>query len=485
MEQDGLLRRIASEEALWSAWDEVRLARGAPGTDGVGVREFTREAPDHLRRLSREIRARRYRPRPLRRVWVRKRGKEDEFRPLAIPAVRDRVAAGAAHAVLEHLFEPRFHDSSFGFRRSRGTLAALRRLLRLRDEGMRWVARADVDEFFDRIDQRQLFARLEPVLPWEVRRLLVLWTRTWIWDGDDRFRVVRGVPQGTATSPLLANFYLTPFDEHLEFEGVRAVRYVDDVAAAARTEHEARNAVAAMHAGLAPLGLALNEHRDPVRSWDRGFEFLGFELRGSMVRVAPSKILEFRRHALAVLEAPRAGSMRRRVALLNRMVRGWRAYYRAGVPRAQFRELDAWLEARVREATLRLWAEERPRARDLELAGLESLAVSGRCVFQPPPPPSVEGYAYRVPLEGREEDGEVAVAGPSDTLVMAEGACRVLRADGTGTALAPGLRAVVVADGAVCQASALRRLLERGTALRFVGAVAAELDAGEEVKAGA
>ena len=63
MEQDGLLQRIVPEEALWSAWDEVRLARGAPGTDGVGVREFTREAPDHLRRLSREIRARRCRPR--------------------------------------------------------------------------------------------------------------------------------------------------------------------------------------------------------------------------------------------------------------------------------------------------------------------------------------------------------------------------------------------------------------------------------------
>jgi hypothetical protein len=46
------------------------------------------------------------------RVWVRNRGKDDEFRLLAIPTVCDRVAAGAAHAVLEDLFEPRFHDSS-------------------------------------------------------------------------------------------------------------------------------------------------------------------------------------------------------------------------------------------------------------------------------------------------------------------------------------------------------------------------------------
>jgi len=135
MGKGSLLQRIASEEVLWTAWDEVRLARGAPGVDGVSVKAFARDAAAEIRRLAEEIPERRYRSRPLRRVWMRKHGKEDEFRPLAIPAVRDRVAAGAAHQVLEHVFEPRYHDSSFGFRRGRGTLAALRRLLRLRDEG--------------------------------------------------------------------------------------------------------------------------------------------------------------------------------------------------------------------------------------------------------------------------------------------------------------------------------------------------------------
>jgi retron-type reverse transcriptase len=194
MNQGSLLQRIASEETLWGAWDEVRLARGAPGVDGVSVREFGRGDAARIRALAAEIVARRYRPRPLRRVWVRTRGKEDEFRPLAIPTVRDRVAAGAAHAVLEHLFEPRFHDSSFGFRPGRGTLAALRRVLRLRDQGLRWAARADVDAFFDRIDQRRFFAELSEIVPWDVRRLLLLWTRTWVWDGADHFRQTRGVP---------------------------------------------------------------------------------------------------------------------------------------------------------------------------------------------------------------------------------------------------------------------------------------------------
>jgi retron-type reverse transcriptase len=123
MKIQDLLQRIASEEALWTAWDEVRLARGAPGVDGVSVKAFGRDAAAEIRRLAEEIPARRYRPRALRCVWARKRGKEDEFRPLAIPAVRDRVAAGAAHQVLEHVFEPLCHDSSFRFRRGRAPSA--------------------------------------------------------------------------------------------------------------------------------------------------------------------------------------------------------------------------------------------------------------------------------------------------------------------------------------------------------------------------
>ncbi|HEU0079611.1 MAG TPA: reverse transcriptase domain-containing protein, partial [Longimicrobiaceae bacterium] len=284
-------------------------------------------------------------------------------------------------------------------------------------------------------------------------------------------RIVRGVPQGTPTSPLLANFYLTPFDEHLEFEGVRAVRYVDDIAATARTGHEARNALAAMEAGLRPLGLELNRKADPVRSWEQKFEVLGFELRGSQVRVAPSKILEFRRHALAVLEEPRAGSMRRRIALLNRMVRG-------GAP------TTGW-EFRVSSSAS--WtpgwrsACARPRCacgrRSARTHATWSWPGWSRC---PPPdagsssrprPLRWKGTPTASPLEGADERADVAVAGPGDTLSLEGGVCRVTRPDGTAAPVAADLRAVILADGATCQAAALRHLLERGTALRFVTAV--------------
>jgi RNA-directed DNA polymerase len=463
-----LLEQIASEASLWQAWDEVCSARGAPGVDGVSVRDFAREAAHRIPHLAERLRTHRYRARPLRRVWVPKRGKENEYRPLTIPAVRDRIASRAAHHTLEHVFEPMLHDSSFGYRRGRGTLAALRRVMRLRDLGSRWVARGDIDDFFGSVDQHLLFHELEPHLPSEVRRLLLLWTRAWIHDGAERFRLRQGLPQGTATSPLLANLYLTPFDENLAFEGVEAIRYVDDLVALARTERAARAALDTFAVSLAPLALHLNADSRQVRSFDEGFEFLGFELRGQSLRVAPSKILAFRRHALMVLEHPGGGSMRLRIARLNQMIRGWRAYYRIGIPREQFKELDEWLEGQVRAARLLRWGREQPPARELELAGLESLANSGRRIFQPPPPPSVEGYEYRVPLEGEREYEHVLIVPAAGDLALEADVCYSVGTSGEWAAVDPKIRAVVIADGAVCDAGALRWLLDRGIALRFV-----------------
>jgi Reverse transcriptase (RNA-dependent DNA polymerase)/Group II intron, maturase-specific domain len=321
-------------------------------------------------------------------------------------------------------------------------------------------------------------------LPWGVRRLLVLWTRATVHDGADRYRLTRGVPQGTATSPPLANLYLTPFDRELAEEGVAIVRYADDLAAFASTEAGARAALTRMRSVLTAIGLDLNPAADPVRHFDQGFEFLGFEFRGNAVHIAPSKVAEFRRHATAVLSAPGAGSMGRRIALLNRMVRGWRAYYRAGVPRQQLAELDAWLEDRVRTARLALWARERPSPHDLELAGLESLSGSGRRVFQPPPPPTLEGYAYRVPLRGADTAGDVAALKAGESLHADSHAGVIVRADGSRQGLPLGLRALVVADGAVCHSAALRRLLESGTALRFVERVSSAEHAASDTAAG-
>jgi hypothetical protein len=76
-------------------------------------------------RLPGELRGRRYRPVPARRVLMPKPG-GDEIRPLSIPAVRDRIVRAALKILLELVFEADFLPCSFGFRTAVPACVALR-----------------------------------------------------------------------------------------------------------------------------------------------------------------------------------------------------------------------------------------------------------------------------------------------------------------------------------------------------------------------
>lgn len=418
-----LIDKVYLPRNLQAAWERVKANGGAAGIDGMTVKQFARNAEQWLAQLSADLRAKTYRPQPVRRVYIPKSGNKGggkgSKRPLGIPTVRDRVVQQALLQVLEPIFEPKFSARSHGFRPGRGCQTALNVVDRAIACGYGWVVDADVQAFFDSVQHEKLLELLnEEVADGSVLRLIRhILTAGVVEPGTAEVEPTElGTPQGGPLSPLLANIYLHPLDVRMQAAGFGLVRYADDFVVFAKSESEARQALALAQQVLqGELGLSLHPEKTRVVSVDAGFEFLGFHYVGfrdprSGVRcreVRPKSVARFRDairartpriHAQRPLKArhmtyarlvknPRVCAM---LSQVNAFLRGWHWYFKTALPRYNrqrpFDKFDYFVRARVRSAIVDRvgagWWTARLNNRLLASLGLLSLAQLHRTYLQ-------------------------------------------------------------------------------------------------------
>lgn len=160
--------------ALSRAWEHVRANDAEDGHLSASVRRFARNADERIATLHAEFCNGTYRPRPLTSVPIEK--ESGGTRVLHIGAARDRVVERALAAGLAPRLDPLFEPASFGYRAGIGVGDAVRHLCRLRDEGLAWVARTDIDDCFPTIDRDRLMVMLAVCVP---DRRWLLWSRPW------------------------------------------------------------------------------------------------------------------------------------------------------------------------------------------------------------------------------------------------------------------------------------------------------------------
>ena len=92
--QDGTRRfhslydKCFRKDVLYRAWMDVRTNGGAPGVDGVSIKDVEESGVlAFLESIAASLKAKTYRPKALRRVHIPKAGQPGKTRPLGIPTV--------------------------------------------------------------------------------------------------------------------------------------------------------------------------------------------------------------------------------------------------------------------------------------------------------------------------------------------------------------------------------------------------------------
>ena len=332
-----LIEWILKDENLKAAIKAVKGNKGAAGIDKMPVEELDGYFAEHGDEIKAQIRAKQYKPQPVRRVYIPKaNGKQ---RPLGIPTVVDRVIQQATAQVLSLGYERYFSENSYGFRPGRDCHGAIAKALEYLNAGNEWVIDLDIEKYFDTVNHDKLVSILrEHINDAPTLHLIRSFLKAGVMEDGLTSPTTEGVPQGGPLSPILSNVYLDKLDKELEARGLHFVRY------ATKTKVVR-----------------------PTKSNFLGFTFWkdasGWKARPTNDRKA--KLIQRTREILCRRRAA-ARPIGVTFVMLNQLMRGWINYFGIGSMKGFLKEYGPWMRHKVRVVILKQWKKPKTIYRNLQ-----------------------------------------------------------------------------------------------------------------------
>lgn len=366
-----LYGRLLDSRVLEKAFKKVRSAKGAAGIDGQSINDFAGNLPEEIKRLVLELQEKSYQPMPVRRVEIPKPDGKG-VRKLGIPAVRDRVVQQALLEILQPIYDPTFHPSSYGYRPGRSCHQAIEKAsMFIRKYELQWVVDMDLSKCFDTLDHDIIINSVSKrIKDSSILGLIEAFLRSGVMTNEGFEPSEIGSPQGGIISPLVANIYLDAFDQHMKNRGHRIVRYADDILVFSRTEKAAENALKKASECLeGELKLTVNREKTTVVHSSSGVKYLGVVIYTGYTAIQPKKIAAFKEKVKKATRRNLPVNLEKVIKDLNPIVRGFGNYFHIANCKGVFQDLAQWIRRRLRAIQLRLWKKPKRLHRRLRQLG--------------------------------------------------------------------------------------------------------------------
>ena len=368
-----LLEKVLDDRNLFKAYKQVYKNKGASGVDGVTVDELGYYMYQHKEEIKEQIRKRKYKPSPVRRVYIPK--DNGDKRGLGIPTVVDRVIQQAIVQVLSPIYEEQFSETSYGFRPNRSCEQAIIKLLEYFNDGYTWIVDIDLQKFFDTVCHDKLISIIMKTIH---DGELVSLIRKYLVSGVMENGIVRpikvGTPQGGNLSPLLSNIMLNELDKGLEKRGLRFTRYADDCIIVVKSEKAANRVMESITKFIEKkLGLKVNVEKSKVARPPQ-IKYLGFGFyytKTGIIKPKPhlKSIQKFKRKLKQLTKRSMSISLDKRVIKLNQVIRGWINYFRIADMKTYMQSITSHLNRRIRCIIWKQWKVPKKRIERLRKLG--------------------------------------------------------------------------------------------------------------------
>ena len=299
-----------------------------------------------------------YKSKPLRRVYIEKKGKKAK-RPLGIPCMYDRAMQALYALALDPVAEVTADKKSFGFRKGRSCHDACEYMFTALSRNMcaTWVLEGDIKGCFDNISHDWLIENI----PMD-KSVLKQFLKAGFVFKNELFPTDDGTPQGGVISPILANMALDGIEKvlsdrfhvnrlgkvDLRFKNahkVNFVRYADDFIVTAATKEIAEEAKVIIRDFLKTRGLELSEEKTLISHIDDGFDMLGWTFRkfnGKLIVKPSKKSMKNFVGSLSdtILKRGKAWKQEVLIEKLNQQIRGWTNYHQSVCASEAFSHID-------------------------------------------------------------------------------------------------------------------------------------------------